>query len=210
MKKFGPEENKSAELLVEGVDDLHFVKQFHDKLQLNLSFGISVTNGFNKLCSELPIRVSQSGIKILGVIVDADDDLDERWNEVVGVLTDKGISAPESPTPSGTIIQSNNRLPKLGIWVMPDNKSIGELEDFAFNMIDKNDRVKPLAQCYINSIPKNLQKFKNNKRPKAELFAWLAHTEEPGRIGASIGAGNFDIHSPISKEFANWLNQLFG
>ena len=210
MNKFGPEENKSAELLVEGVDDVHFVKHFHDKLELNLSFGISVTDGFNKLCGELPTRVLQSGIKTLGVIVDADDDLDERWNEVVRVLIDKGVSAPESPTPSGTIIQSNNRLPKLGIWVMPDNKSIGELEDFAFNMIDKNDKVKPLAQCYINSIPENLQIFKNNKQPKAELFAWLAHTKEPGKIGASIGADNFDVDSPVAREFARWLSRLFG
>ena len=40
---FGPKENKYAELLIEGENDLHFVKHFHDMLQLDLSFRINVT-----------------------------------------------------------------------------------------------------------------------------------------------------------------------
>lgn len=196
-------------LLVEGEDDKHFVHHLLNKRQLDFSMKIESADGVYKLLNRLRTEAQPDSRKVLGIIVDADDDFNNRWKEIIDALSKYGVSTPETPTRSGTIIPSKNKLPKIGIWIMPDNESNGELEDFVFKMISKNDKVIPLAQKYISDITENHQKFAH-KRTKAELFAWLANTKKPGRIGASIGADNFDIHSSNSNEFVKWLQQLLG
>ena len=208
MVSFGLNADSDALLLVEGKDDEQFVYHLHNCLKLNLSAEIRPTGGVNYLLKQLRAEVQQPGRKILGAIVDADEDLNERWRKIVYLLSERGIGAPSTPNPSGTIIPSENMYPKIGIWIMPDNQSSGELEDFVFNLIDSNDEGKSLAHKYIDNIPDYLQKFKN-KRTKAELIAWLANTSRPGKIGASIQDGNFDINKPIANEFTNWLTRLF-
>ena len=205
----GPKENSDALLLVEGEDDEHFVKHLHDKFQLNLSLDIKNAGGIDEVVKWFRAEVQEPGRKVLGVIVDADEVLNERWKEIVSILSSKGIKTPATPAPSGTIITSEKMYPKIGIWIMPDNRSSGELEDFAIQMIKNDDEVMPLAQNYIDSIPVGQREFRKNKRTKVELFAWLANAHKPGRIGASISTGKLKIDNSISKEFANWLTRLF-
>ena len=57
---------------------------------------------------------------------------------------------PDQPEPSGTIIEGRLRI---GIWLMPDNRSTGELEDFVGSMIPSGDPVWPLSEAYIDGIP---------------------------------------------------------
>ena len=56
--------------------------------------------------------------------------------------------------------------------MMPDNCSVGELEDFVVEMIPPDDLVWPLAQRYIEKIPNPA--FKESKVLRAQLYAWLA------------------------------------
>ena len=92
---------------------------------------------------------------------------------------------------------------------MPDNKSSGEIENFAAKMVPKNDPVWPLSKEYIANIPKNARKFALGKTTKAELFAWLAARKEPGRMGAAVGAGDLTLDNEPSKKFLEWLSELF-
>ena len=65
------------------------------------------------------------------------------------------LNPPQPLSPDGTIIQAN---PRIGIWLMPDNMSVGELEDFVVQMIPEGDQVWPLSQRYIEEIPEEGKK----------------------------------------------------
>ena len=217
-------------LLVEGQDDRHFVKQVWDKHHNGSSkllffngaeppFGISDKGNFNELCKDIPTQITTPGREVLGILVDANGDLMKQWHEISSELkkTCKLTGAskhlqlnpsviPDAPDPTGTIIDSK---PRIGIWLMPDNQSPGELEDFAAEMIPEHDPVWPLSKEYIQNIPKQHRKFDCNKTQKAELFAWLATRKEPGRMGAAIGADDLTLDNKPSETFLKWLSDLF-
>ena len=92
---------------------------------------------------------------------------------------------------------------------MPDNKSNGELENFVVQMIPDTDIVWPLAQNYINGIPKSSRKFRASKLQRAKLHAWLATREIPGRIGAAIRRGDLETDGKLAQLFVNWLKSLY-
>ena len=158
----------------------------------------------------IPLEIKVSGRKALGIILDANDDLMKRWlavRQTLNSVVDTNI--PEKPETSGTIINLSKPYPRIGIWLMPDNKSNGELEDFVIKMIPTDDAVWPRAQTYINTIPTNIRKFKESKKRRAELYAWLATQELPGRIGYAIKQGDLDIEGNLTQQFVIWLKSLF-
>ena len=84
-----------------------------------------------------------------GIVVDADhpkaadpdDGFRRRWVQVSENLRNLGYSdVPEEPDPSGTIVGVNQSdRPWVGIWMMPDNRSPGKLEDFAQRLVKAGD-----------------------------------------------------------------------
>ena len=54
------------------------------------------------------------------------------------------------PDRTGTIIDNS---PRVGVWMMPDNASCGELENLIEKMIPCTDAVWPLSKAYIDGIP---------------------------------------------------------
>ena len=92
---------------------------------------------------------------------------------------------------------------------MPCNKLPGELEDFAVTMIPGDDPIWPSSRQYITDIPQQDRKFDDEKKPKAELYAWLATRKTPGRMGAAIGAGDLSLNNKPSETFLKWLTELF-
>ena len=208
-------------LLVEGQDDRHFVKQLWEKDKGSKpSFGISDREGFDNLIKVISQGIKTSGREVFGILVDANSDPTNRWEQITSKLKQVASELsdeikhpqldldeiPDAPDPNGTIIDSK---PRIGIWLMPNNKSPGELEDFAAKMVPDDDPVWPLSKEYIQNIPKQHRKFNCDKMPKAELFAWLATRYEPGRMGAAIGTNGLTLDNKPSETFLNWLTELF-
>ena len=150
------------------------------------------------------------GREVVGVLVDADADVGKCWEEITSAFQGINIDFPPSPKADGTIIAEDSTLPKIGIWLMPDNKLAGELEDFVLAMIPVGDSVWPSSQHYVDNIPISDRIFPADRADKAELYAWLAARKEPSRMGAAVGAGDLDVNGYPCKEFLNWLIQLFG
>ena len=148
-----------------------------------------------------------SGRQAVGILVDANDDVTGRWNAIQNRLRRADIEPPPSPNPDGTIIQTK---PRIGIWLMPDNTSAGELEDFVTKMIPTEDPVWPLSLSYIEGIPEADRKFSEKKKLRAQLYAWLAAREDPRRMGLAIRARDLKVDGDLSKKFVAWLNELFG
>ncbi len=217
--------SQSHVLLVEGQDDKHVVRHLCKQHQSTLSFfipdkddpqvtvsdrqAISIEDkgGIELLLESINLEIQVSGRQAVGILVDANSDLAARWDEVTGRLQKAGIKFPKSPSPDGTIIQAK---PRIGIWLMPDNTSAGELEDFVTKMIPTEDPVWPLSLSYIEGIPEADRKFSEKKKLRAQLYAWLAAREDPRRMGLAIRARDLKVDGDLSKKFVAWLNELFG
>ena len=195
-------------LLVEGPDDKHVVRQLCRRQSVP-HFSIKVAGTVETLLSTVGAEMLAPGRQSVGVLIDADDDLQERWDELVDRLSEEGIRIPALPNPAGTIVNIVDG-PPIGIWVMPDNVSPGELEDFVQKMIPAGDAVWPKSQTYINQIPVKLRKFRPGKLLRAQVYAWLATREIPGRMGAAMGAGDLNIDIENCNNFIDWLRRLFG
>ena len=199
-------------LLVEGEDDYHVVTQLCRRDQSMPDFTIEPKGGIDKLLAAVREEVSIDDRVALGILIDRDDDEDNRWGELQAELTAAGVTVPERPDPNGTIIpgQPQDLIPRVGVWLMPDNASPGELEDFVRRMIPSDDGVWPRAENYIDGIPQADRRFRDGKALRATLYAWLAAREQPGRMGAAIGAGDLDTDIDLATRFTGWLRALFG
>ena len=97
-------------------------------------------------------------------------------------------------------------MPRVGVWLMPDSESEGQLENFVAAMIPENDIVWPLAQNYIESIPESHQPA---PLIKAQVHAWLAARSKPRPMGTAIKAGDFDTMASLATRFVDWFERLF-
>ena len=150
------------------------------------------------------------GRQALGILVDANDSPATRWQSISDRLASLDIQTPGGTSSRRlTIIDATVGMPRIGIWLMPDNQSRGELEDFVAEMIPDNDPVWPLSQDYIGRIPDEHREFAENKATTAEVYAWLATREDPRQMGAAIGARDLDIDGDLCTRFTDWLDRLF-
>ena len=215
-------------LLVEGQSDKHLVWQlcsrnassFHvTRHGHNLSvalrrqatdFLISEKGSRSELIKSIRQEVEVPSRRAVGILVDVDEDLERCWEDVAAGFSRTNVQLPSSPEPTGTIVPERDGQPRTGIWLMPDNGSHGEIEDFVLSMMPKGDRTWPLSDGYIESIPLSDRKFSPGKSDKAKLHAWLATRSEPGRMGAAVGHGDLEINGQLCQNFLLWLERLFG
>lgn len=200
----------SRVLLVEGQDDELLVRYIRERCAANSSFSTIVKGGVDELLKSIRQETRVFGRRTLGILLDANTDPAARWDEVKDRLASANVRLPDSPNASGTIVDSRprERVPRVGVWLMPGNSSPGKLEDFIAQMIPCGDPVWPLSQSYINGIPEQERKFRENKILSAQVHAWLAARAKPRLMGA-IRARDLEVKGPLCQAFAAWLKALF-
>ena len=194
-------------LLVEGVDDKHVVRHLCERHADMPTFDIIDKNGFPNLKRAIRPEIKVAGRKALGILDDGNRHPARRWEAIKHQLREAGIKPAVQMASSGTIIEGR---PRIGVWLMPDNGSAGELEDFIAQLLPRGDRVWPRAQRYIDDIPVAERKFSPDKVLRARIHAWLAARAEPRKMGVAVGAGDLHVTGPLAMEFAEWLRSLFG
>ena len=102
----------------------------------------------------------------------------------------------------------------LGLWMMPDNGSAGELEDLLFEMICE-DHCWQHAREYVEKISKQEQRFQDHKTKKANVYAWLAVQENPGgpsgqSIAKAMASKYLNIDISEAQPFRQWLGKIQG
>ncbi len=209
-------ESSAYVLLVEGADEYDMIDHLRKHSARRGSapipeFMVRIKGGFESLLKAVETEAKVPGRKVLGILVDANDDPGKRWTDVTERLRNAQIEAPGTPVASGAIIEGvpDKGAPRTGIWMMPDNRSRGELEDFIAQMIPGGDAVWPLSQSYVSRIPDDERKFRGKVR-KAEVHAWLAVRKNPRRMGLAIKKGDLDVNADVSRRFTDWLRNLFG
>jgi hypothetical protein len=190
-------------LLVEGQDDEHVVRHLCDRSGLTRNFSIRQKGGFPKLSKSIPVESAVSGRSALGVVVDANDNPRARWQAVRDRSELRDIVLASHPDPEGVVVEGR---PRVGVWLMPDNQSPGQLEDLVATMIPAEDAVWRLAQEFVARIP---EPERPSPTIKVQVHAWLAARVEARPMGSAIGTGHLEVSSPAAISFINWLRHLF-
>lgn len=200
-------------LLVEGHDDEHVLKHVCGTRGVQKLDEIKSLGGVEQLLESFPVRLKESDIEVLGVVVDADTDLSARWQSLRDPLRNAGYqNVPEHPARTGTILPppDNAVLPRVGIWIMPDNQTRGILEDFMRFLVPEGSRLFDHVKSSVTAIPEGERRFNQRAEPKAIIHTWLAWQEEPGKpLGTAITARYLDPGVAQVDDLVFWLTQLF-
>ena len=136
-------------LLVEGRDDKHVLKHIcGDRGLPRLGLRIKPLGNVERLLENFPVRLRASNEEgdAVGVVIDADTDLESR----IGSLSTVGLRRLVTYKFHQSLILTaryytpppNSLLPTAGIWIMPDNKTAGILEDFLRFLIPQPDALR--------------------------------------------------------------------
>lgn len=162
--------------------------------------------------TDVTAQLVASGLRILGLILDADDDVIATWGKVKGWLSDSFPDLIGDLPREGFISLPNAAGIKLGVWIMPDNQSRGMLETFLMFLApdDQDPLVKYAATARDQAKKKWKAPFKDVHADKAKIHTWLAWQGEPGpQLHEAVDRRVLDPTSPHSKPFVAWFRKLF-
>ena len=195
-------------LVVEGPDDREVIFQLCNAYGLdNRSlFSVEARDGVDELLRRAAIVTSAPTV---GYVLDADGDPAARWFALRQKLLPNYPDLPEAPVPGGLIIARHVGGPsRLGVWLMPDNRLPGMMEDFLLTLAPPDDVLVPAAKQALTTLPE--RRFSEAHHTKALLATWLAWQEEPGaRPGLAITRHILRPDHPEAARFISWLKELF-
>lgn len=161
--------------------------------------------------SAVPNELKASKVKFLGVVLDADDNAQQSWELAkswfAGEFPDLPMQIPEE----GYISDINLNGQRIGVWIMPDNRSVGTLETLLKKLAraDSNAVLEHAVRACGDSKPLGAP-FKLVHAEKAQLFTWLAWQDPPARNLTTVDFANiFDARSVHAQPFIAWLLKLF-
>jgi hypothetical protein len=203
-------EKFSKKLLVEGNDDQHVIWALCDKFNIPETFDVIDCGGNDKLTEQIPVRFKQSGIETIGIIIDADTEINNRWASIKTLLTNQGFTVPNDLPLTGLILRNANNT-SVGVWIMPNNNFNGMLEDFISFLVPKDDKLLPIINSTLDDIEKKkLNKYASIHKSKAIIHSWLSWQEAPGTpMGLSITKRYLTTDEDTCSLLITWLSELF-
>ena len=178
-----------SRLHVEGNDDVHAVK--HLLLRHGIDCPISgdkrpqrefapnapeIKAAGNKdaVLTAIEPAVPVSNGRSVGFVLDADAEPRDRWRAVCRRLEAFGLDLPDEIPPEGFVDDVAEFRARVGVWLMPDNRREGALEEFLQDLVDDRDPILPIAKTSTTEALTKGAKFPRAKHRKAVLHAWLA------------------------------------
>jgi hypothetical protein len=192
-------------LLVEGPDDFHVVQHFLRRCGIDPPTDLKSAGGDTSLLELFSATVTGGAHRVIAAVIDADSDVSARWQSLRDRLGPLGYHLPPEPDSQGTVVSGERTI---GLWLMPDNRIPGKLENFVELLIPRDDVLWPYARAAVASIPEP-RRFSTASTIKAEIHTWLAWQEEPGTpTGAAIGQRYLQIDGDAANAFASWVRRL--
>lgn len=206
---------KNSWLFVEGVNDLHVICnlcQYYDVPEL---FKIKEVGGVENVISYLTLYVNEEASKCacVAIVIDADIDFCARWDSVCKILS--ATNAYDLPTKIPleglTLKPKLLHFPKIGVWIMPNNQSLGMIEDFALSMVSADDSLMlEVDKTLENLEKKNLQRYSKTHRSKAKIHTYLSWSKGPGKpLGQAITSHVLNPETENARVFVDWLERVF-
>jgi hypothetical protein len=213
-------------LLVEGVNDCHAIFQLMWLVyHADPVFGIHECGNDNGVLDSLASRiVSPSRTqRVLGLILDADieglhpDQVIQARLDQLAARVGTYYPLPAAFPEEGLILEplasrpEADRLPRLGVWLMPDNKAYGMFEDLLMGSLSEH------VAAYTSTVVKRskadgIARFKDTHLSKAVIRTYLAWQDPPDiqYLGLAIKRRAFENIEAECRQFIQWLDQLFG
>ncbi|XOF32966.1 MAG: DUF3226 domain-containing protein [Candidatus Electrothrix sp. YB6] len=204
-------------LLVEGAEDQRVIPELVEangiqwgEKEKDWIVQIKSLNGVEKLLDKerINVQLKASGLKILGIILDADDEPADRWQSIRNCLLERYPDIPEELPATGLIHPGEI---KIGVWMMPDNQQQGMLETFLQFLLPEDD--KELWEFTEQSCRQATNYGASYKEPhldKAKIHTWLAWQNPPGRqLHNAVMERILSPTSPQAASFMQWFQKLF-
>ena len=178
-------------LRVEGKDDVHAIRHLLFRHALDCESipvdiksadidGDESTGGRSPLLEGMQIEVMSSTGRSVGFVLDADEDAGDRWNAVCHRLKGVGLRLPSQIPYEGFVGEASTIRARVGVWLMPDNRRSGALEEFLQDLVHSNDSLLPIAERSTHDAKNQGARFPDTALLKAVLHAWLAWQGKPG------------------------------
>ena len=194
-------------ILVEGVDDQHFVCSQLNSLQAIGEWEVYYTGGTSVSLAEIIGDVihssffSKSGHSI-SIVQDADNNPRAAADGMKHAFRKNSLAVPIAHAQVDTSQKINT-----GFFVMPDGTSTGELEDLLVLAIPDPAR-KKAASDFVNNLPGSFPPlFKPAKNLLQSYFA--THQEFVKWIGNAVLKSNvIPVNSQVFQPFQDFLREL--
>ncbi|WP_295576610.1 DUF3226 domain-containing protein [uncultured Stenotrophomonas sp.] len=198
-------------VLVEGNDDLHAIIHVLSKRGAFVEGEIKFVDskGWDNLIASIPVRLKSSSHRVIGIIADSDNVIEQRWSDICEKLEPEGFGPfPEMPPDGGFVARGDdNRL--VAVWLMPNNRDNGALEDFLLSLIVPSDPVLGKATNVVDGLDATEKRFGPTGIKKAVVHTYLAWQESPGRpLGLAVNCNYFDARAANALDFESWYRQL--
>ncbi|MDE0319198.1 MAG: hypothetical protein OXI97_04895 [Acidimicrobiaceae bacterium] len=154
-----------------------------------------------------------TGLERLGVTVDANGDASGRWEAIrqrcASDLQDMG-DLPEQ-IPEGGFVRQRPDGSWLGVWIMPDNRHRGALEELLLDLVPDNATgLVAYARQSVDGARERGASLRDVDVTKSVVHTWLAWQPEPGpQLHEAVARRLLDPRHPQSQPFISWLTRLF-
>lgn len=206
-------------LLVEGREEQRVIPELIEKN--GIAWGdskdswivkIDEFDGVEKLLKPgvIEAELKSSGLSHLGILVDADEVLANRWTAIRDRCSKAFPNLPKTFPDTGIIVENDVGL-RLGVWIMPDNKTAGMLETFlGFLVPNTQDRLFVAAQESARNARELGAPYIDAHASKANIYTWLAWQDPPGRqLHQAVLQEILSPRSPHAQPFVSWFRQLY-
>lgn len=212
-------------LLVEGKSDAAFYTEVFKNLRTKATVKVAPprsiggqANNKEGVFSLLPVLLSQltdGSLLRLAVVVDADFvtahglGFQRTLERVTEILKKYDFNIIRGTGVDGFLFTHADGLHDVGVWIMPNNRDDGMLEDWIQQVLDSAE-LDLFAQAVSSCKALVAPKFKSIHQIKAHVATWLAWQTAPGRgMEYSIQEKLVNWNSPLGKKLVNWLDRVF-
>ncbi len=159
---------------------------------------------------EFHVEVREPSLMALGVILDSDGGADHTWRRVRHRCSAFVENLAETIPPEGLIAATTSGK-RFGVWIMPDNRSVGMMESFLKYLVPTASADSwTFARQSVVEARQHGATYREVQTDKANMHTWLAWQDEPGRqLHEAIHHRILDPTSPHARPFVNWFRQLF-
>ncbi|ABX06309.1 MAG TPA: hypothetical protein DEF47_03150 [Herpetosiphon sp.] len=196
-------------------------KAIHDLKFIFSGFNDSQQQTHDKISiiEELRVRLMQQDDEnddiVIGLILDADKDAQKTYAQVHTILAEKYPDVVPILPVEGLVLHAVDQ-PRIGVWIMPNNRDQGTIEDFFISLIRPDDALWQEVQHTISAVRKKADltslMFTEKDLRKAQIFTWLAWQKNPVvQMSKAIERNHaaLNLNCEPVELFINWLTRLF-
>ena len=172
---------------------------------------ITTSGGVDNITAgKIKLQLQESALVSLGLIVDADEDADNRWTQIRGICSSSISDLPDKLPATGLVHLTAEKI-KFGVWIMPDNSNRGMLETFLNYLIpDNSESLWQYAQEVTQSARQKGANFKKAHIDKANIYSWLAWQDPPGQqLHDAVRQKILNPNHPKAHAFVTWFKELY-